>query len=116
MFKRKQAKLKTLEAKIESLTDDKERLEADLRRIKHEHKMEEEDTKHLVKMRQEKVDIEFQRKKTELAGEHQEDLARVRDEYRDKLEKRLEEEIKNIRGMYDAILERLPNVNLKMKD
>ena len=43
------------------------------------------------------------------------EIAKVKDDYRDKLEGRLEKEVVNMKEMYGQILERLPNINVKGK-
>ena len=51
----------------------------------------------------------------EMAAKFQEEVAEVKDKYRDKLEGFLEKQKNDIKGMYDEILNRLPNVNVKLK-
>ena len=113
MFKLRK-KVTELEKEIEDLKETKEIAESELRRVKHDHKMEEEDTKHLVKLREEKLNIEFQKKEMQVEKEKQDVIAEVKDAYRDKMEANLNKQISDIKGMYGQILERLPNVNVKM--
>jgi hypothetical protein len=122
----------TLKTRVKELEGDHEKVLAEKLRLKEEvaelkiqkkqeteelklaHKTAEEDIKHLVKLHDEKQVVQFERKSLELERKKDEEIAKVKDEYRDKLEKQLAEETKNIRGMYTEILARLPNVNVKM--
>lgn len=128
MFKTKF--LKFMEKKAEKLAEDNERLEKEveeLRRekidlhekvetLKVEKKTSEEDIKHMMKKKEEMLDIEF--KKIELAVEKEKDkaIAEVKDQYRDKLETYLEKQINDGNKRYEQILERLPNVSMRIKE
>ncbi len=100
----------TLPREVRRLEKEEARLTKEIETLKHKKKIEEEDIKHLVKLEKEKNGIEFQKKEMTLQKKHDDDVAKVKDEYRDKLEKHLQEETKNIKEMYGQILERLPNV------
>jgi len=78
-------------------------------------KHEEEDIKHLVKMTKEKQAIEAERKEMGREKEKLEEIAKVKDEYRDKLEKDLRDRGDEIKGMYGEILARLPNITARLK-
>ena len=83
----------------------------ELRRLK---KHEAEDIAHLVKIKESKLELEFEKKVQANDALREQAIAKVKDEFRDKLEKQLREETKNIREMYTEILARLPNLNAKM--
>ena len=108
-------KTEGLESKIEGLREQVQSAKDELADTKHKKKMEDEDIKHMVKMSKEKCDIEFQKKVMEIEKDQQSAIATVKDEYRDKLEARLQTEVDNIKEMYGHILERLPNVNARLK-
>lgn len=114
MFKDRRA-IKELKNQIENLRDSVRKAKDELADTKHQKKMEDEDIKHMVKMAKEKHEIEFQKKVMALEKDKQCAIATVKDEYRDKLEKRLQTEVDNIKEMYGQILERLPNVNANLK-
>jgi len=84
--------------------------------LKQEKKITEEDIKHMVRLREEKLALEAQRKDVERAGEQAAAIAEVKDQYRDKLEKRLQKEVDSIKEMYGQILERLPKVSVRQYD
>ena len=115
-------RIDALEGFIEKLRDEREaledenfRLRKELKDVKHQKKIEEEDIKHMVRIKQEKLDIEHERRGVKQEGEKAKAIEAVKDTYRDKIEKGLEESRKEMRGMYSEILERLPNVNLELK-
>jgi len=108
-------KMKELEDKKGRLQDEVLDLKQDLALVRNKKKMEEEDIKHMVKMSKEKNEIELKKKIMDVEREQQLAIAKVKDEYRDKLEKRLKTEVDNIKEMYGQILERLPNVTARLK-
>ena len=97
------------------LEKDISKLTLELNEIKHQKKIEEEDLKHMVKMKEEALNIKFQKKELELQQKHDSEVATVKDEYRDKIETRLEQEGEKMLDMYKQVLDRLPNVNLEMR-
>jgi len=104
-----------LESKCEKLSTDRLGLKEEVEDLKLKKKMSEEDIKHMVKMKEEKLDIEHQKKMQALELEKYKAIAEVKDEYRDKIEVRLEKEGETIKDMYAQILERLPNISAKLK-
>ena len=81
-------------------------------RMKKRH--EEQDIKHLSKMAEEKREIEFQKKEVELQKEYTEKLNDSLKEFHKKLEERFEEELKNFRGLYKDVIDRLPNIEVAL--
>jgi chromosome segregation ATPase len=115
MFGNKDQKQKDLEEKIEKLETERTELKREVNDLKSKRKIEEEELKHLVKIKDEKREIEFQKKEMELESAMNKEVAKVKDNYRDKLEKNLIEQKDDIKGMYSEILERLPDVNARLK-
>jgi predicted DsbA family dithiol-disulfide isomerase len=114
-------KTKALEDRIEKLQAEcdkffKERLEVktELEDLKLKRKTEEEDIKHMVRMKEERMAVDLEKKTMELERAKDVAIAAVKDEYRNKLETQLTKETDNIKTMYGQILERLPNINVKM--
>jgi hypothetical protein len=104
-----------LKSEVKQLKSERRRLKDELADIKAKHRIEEAQTKHLVKMREEQLNLELQKKVIEAESEKEQRIAAVKDEYRDKMEKQLSKEAQNIKEMYNQILERLPNINAKLK-
>lgn len=109
-------KIERLESERDTLVDRNTGLRKDNVTAAHKHKLQLEDTKHLVKMREEALQLEFDKKA--LANEREKDteVATVKDGYRDKMEKQLGAERDNIKSMYESILERLPKVSVRQMD
>jgi hypothetical protein len=98
-----------------NLVDQVDELRIQNKRLQKKRDMEEEEIAHKLRMREEENDLHY---KQELQKEKEacaENIREVKGEYQDKVEKYLEERIKELRGMYSEILERLPNINLKGK-
>lgn len=92
-----------------------EKLTIEAAKLKHEYKLADEDVRHMIRIKEEQLAVEQEKKAIELERKTQEEIAKAKDLYRDKLETHLNEQIKNIRGMYDEILKRLPDVNVRLK-
>lgn len=110
------------ELEVAELTEQRDKLETEVKELTEQvaelelkAKISEEDIKHMIKMREEKLELEAERKEITRESAKAVAIAAVKDEYRDKLEAMLNEQIKNIRGMYDEILKRLPDVNVALK-
>jgi len=109
------AQVEDLKKQITALTNDKMTLKQQCEEMKLKKKLDEEDIKHMVKMKEEKLEMTFQKKVLEVEKIHDEKLMKTKDQYRDKMEERLEKETANIKSMYEDILARLPNVNVRLK-
>ena len=105
-------KLNEYLCEIKSLRESKDDLQLDIKKLELEKKNEIEETKHLVKLRDEKREIEFKKKEMDLEAEKAITIAKVKDDYRDKMEAQLKNETDAIKTMYAQILERLPNYNV----
>ena len=106
-------KLKQYETEVKSLKESKDDLQLDIKKLKLEKKNEIEETKHLVKLRDEKREIGFKKKEMDIEAQKISAIAEVKDQYRDKMEAQLKNETDAIKTMYAQILERLPNYNVK---
>lgn len=98
----------------QDLADIEIRKAKEIKELELAHKISDEDIKHMTKIKEEKLEIAHERKVIEMERKKETEVAKVKDEYRDKLEKQLAQETANIKEMYGQILERLPNVNVKM--
>lgn len=78
-------------------------------------RMEEEEIKHLVKMKEEKQFIEGQKKEIALQKEFQKKEMDLQSSYHKKVLETIEESRKESRELYTQIMNRLPNVNMEMK-
>jgi hypothetical protein len=114
-------KTKALEDRIEKLQTEcdkffKERLEVktELEDLKLKRKTEEEDIKHMVRMKEERMAVDLERTTIELERQKDTAIAAVKDKYRNKVEEQLTKRGDDLKTMYGQILERLPNINVKM--
>ena len=99
-------------AQIERLKKERRELKDQIADLKHEKKITEEDIKHMVRIREERIEVENEKKNLERDREKEQEIAKVKDEYRDKLEERLHKEVENMKEMYTQILQRLPTVEV----
>lgn len=97
------------------LKGDLRALREELENLKLKKKIEEEDIKHLVKIKLEQNEIEFQKKLMQNDREKDSAVSKIKQDYADKLQARLEIEVANIKEMYGQILQRLPDVNVRLK-
>lgn len=103
-----------LEVEVSDLYKERGRLKKEVEDLKIARKIADEDIKHMVRIKEEKMAVEQERKELERDRKKASEVETIRNEYRDKIERGLEEQIKNMRGMYDAILARLPDVNVAL--
>ena len=87
----------------------------ELEDVKLKKKIEEEDIKHMVKIKLEQNEIEFQKKIITSDKEREAAIHIVKQEYADKMQARLEKEVVSIKEMYREILQRIPDVNVRLK-
>lgn len=104
-----------LEHERDKLNDDLLKVRNELAELKQKKKMEDEDIRHLVKLKEGKLDMEHQKRLIEVEGEKDKAIATVKDQYRDKMEAELGKQIDRMQQMYGEILGRLPNVNVRLK-
>lgn len=107
--------IESLERERDSLNDSLLKVRNELSDLKAQRKREDEDIRHLVKIKESKLDIDFQKKDLAREKEKQDAIAKVKDEYRDKMETELQKQLERMQGMYGEILGRLPNVNVRLK-
>ena len=98
---------KNLQDRIHKLSTEKKQLALD-------NKIALEDIKHMTRIKGEKLEIEAERKEVERDRQKDKEVLKIKNEYRDKVEKLLESGREDLRGMYSEILERLPNINVKL--
>lgn len=115
MFNFRSGREKELELTIKTLKDEKFELEKDIDRLKCKKKIEEEDIKHMVKIKEQKLEIDYEKKVIAFERSKALEVAKVKDDYRDKIEKNLHERGTELRKMYNEILQRLPNINVEMR-
>jgi len=106
--------------KIETLQDDYNQsrdmvlmLKEEVALLKQEKKITVEDIKHMVRLREERIAVENEREALKRDREKETAIAKVKDDYRDKLEQRLQTEVERILVMYTEILQRLPKVSVR---
>lgn len=96
----------------DNLTDETHTLQSEVKQLKQTKRMGDEEIAHKLKMREEQVDIDSTKKIAATERKADERVSKVKDEYRDKLEKQLEKRGDELKKMYSEILARLPDVNL----
>lgn len=108
-------RIEKLEKQRDDLEDNKIGLKSEVEGLKSKKKIEEEQIKHLVKLKDEKRDIEIQKKELTMQAEKATAIAEVKDSYQDKLTEQLQSQISDNNERYAQILKRLPDVNVRLK-
>jgi len=103
------------ELKLSNLVKHKIELNNEIEELKLKRKIEEEDLKHLIKIREERLEIEFEKRKLAEDAKNQEKIHIISNEYKDKVEKFLIENVEKSERMYSELLVRLPDVNVRLK-
>lgn len=76
--------------------------------------MEEKEIAHLVKMKEEKILIETEKKRIELSQKFQDKEMALQREYFEKVMKAVQEGQKKMEDIYTKIMDRLPNINMEI--
>ena len=105
--------LKTNLGDRDKLRDQVRDLKDEIAGLKSKKKIEEEDIKHMVRLKEERLELKSQKMALDMERDKEKAIAEVKDTYRDKMEDRLESEVVNIKEMYGQILERLPTIKVK---
>jgi len=100
--------IRTLEDERDTIVDENRKVKDELAELKQTKKMEDENIRHLVKIKEESLEIQHQKKT-------QDAIALVKDEYRDKQEALLNKQLDQGEKRYAEILARLPDVNVRLK-
>jgi hypothetical protein len=116
----------SLVKQVEKLLDEKKALKTELEELKLKKRLEQEEIKHMVKINEERMKQEVENEKVTLAKNNAEDIAKFREEQRqelvksltafhEKMEGRFNTELGNLKEIYQALMSRLPNVNLTLE-
>ncbi|KKL68171.1 hypothetical protein LCGC14_2127660 [marine sediment metagenome] len=73
------------------------------------------DIEHLVKIKEEKLNIQHQKTELELKSQFKDKEVALQTKYHDKTLKLLDDAKKDMTGMYKEIMKRLPNVNARIE-
>lgn len=102
-----------------TLEDSNHTLETENKQLRQKKLMEEEMIAHKLKMREESVSLDAEKRISEAerkaAKEKDEGIAQTKDEYRDKLETQLTKRGDEMKEIQIEILNRLPDVSLAIK-
>jgi len=104
----KDTTVKSLHKNIRDLKDE-------LEELKTKKVMEEREIKHLVKLKEEKLDVENQKKVLEMRQEYQDMASKLQKEYHDKQLVDLDLARKEMKEVYTKIMERLPNITAALE-
>ncbi len=116
MFWKKDTKEKEgLIREINRLKKEKVELNETVERLKLDRKISEEDIKHMIRMKEKRLELEFKEKSMDILADKAEAIAQAKAMYQDKLIQNVEGQKGDIKEMYGQILERLPNIGVKLK-
>ncbi len=98
----------------EEVLDIKMERKTELEDLKLKQKISDDEIKHHIKLKEERQELEYEKKVQVIEREKMDAILKVKDEYRDKTEAQMQEQLTGMKGMYSEILERLPNVNASL--
>lgn len=113
--KEKQVAVEGIQEAKNKLTDDIREAKESLAKADLAHKMKVEDIKHMQKLLDEKNALELEKKIFSAEKAADKEIKAIRLEYTKKLENDLKSQMTKLDSTYTAILDALPNVNVKMK-
>jgi predicted nucleic acid-binding Zn-ribbon protein len=98
----------------DALRDQVSEARGELADFKRQKQSEEDELKHGLKMERERDALERLKFEAKLTKEKDAEVAQVKDQYRDKMENELRQQIERAGNMYSEILARLPNISAKL--
>ena len=78
-------------------------------------KIEEEDIKHMVKLKEERLEIQSEKKEAERQAVFDNRVAELEQKHNKKIQDNLESQKNDVKEMFGQILKRLPDVNVRLK-
>ena len=117
--------IKSLQASVTALLDEKKSLKEQLEEIKLKKRLEQEEIKHLQKINEELLAQELENERVKLLKKYQEDITVFKEEQRVqlveslkefhvKMEDRFNGELNNLKEVYGMLMSKLPNVNMEI--
>jgi len=111
---------------VDVLREDKKKLNEELENLKLKKRLEQEEIKHLTRINEEKNKMEVEQEKLKLSRDYASQISAFKEEQRlqliesltkfhEKIESRFNTELGNLKEIYQALMNRLPNVNLTLE-
>lgn len=94
--------------------EDVSKLKRELKELELKKIMEQREIEHLVKLKEEKLNIEHEKKQVQLQAEFQKKEMKMQTEYHNKIMQAIEVAGKEQQEIYKEIMKRLPNVNVRL--
>ena len=108
-------KIENLEKHNHELSVAVQELELELKGIKTDHEIETRELKSLVKLKEAKLEEKYRERSFRLEKEYQAKELKVQQDYHRARMADVEEAIEHTKSLYGQILDRLPDVNMKIK-
>ncbi len=96
--------------------EDISKLKKELKELELKKTMEQREIEHLVRLKEEKLTVEFERKEVGLQKDFQAKEMVMQTQYHDKIMGAIEKARKEQQDTYKEIMKRLPNVNVRLGD
>ena len=107
---------------VEKLKDEKMALKEEVETLKLKKRLEEEEIKHNMRLAEEAAKNDLEREKIKIQEQYSRDITKFKEEQRvamvdslkefhSKIEQRFDNELKNLKDIYNMLTEKLPNVN-----
>ena len=114
-FSRNEDECDSLRLERKGLRKECDELKRKVKDLTLDKKISEEDIKHMVKLKLEAADVATEKKELKLQRASDKKVMDIKLEYQNKTEKGLQEQLKDLKSMYESVLQRLPDVNVKLQ-
>jgi hypothetical protein len=105
-----------LQNQISTLTEDRRTLKDELADIRKQKELEKIEIEHLVALKEERLKLQIDQKEVALEKIFQAKELELRKQAYDDMVKRIEKAGGDMKEIYNKIMERLPNVNMEIKE
>lgn len=100
---------------LAGLTTELRQVKDELADVKKKKELEMEEFEHLVALKEKRQELALQTDRVKLEGEFQKREGELQKEYHEKTLKNIEKASADIKEVYKQIMERLPNMNVRLK-
>jgi DNA anti-recombination protein RmuC len=119
------SELKDLRAQVDKIVKQKREVTEELEELKLKKRLEQQEIAHLVKINEEKLKSELERKELKMEQDFQKKINDIEEKsmkkviesltgFHEKMEKKFNSELQNMKELMNTLVKVLPNVNMEM--
>lgn len=100
---------------LKTLNEEIDKLKKDIKELELQKTMDEREVKQLVKIKQDNQEVEYKKKAIDLEKDYQKKEMDLQKDYHKKVMNQVDDARKEMKEVYNSIMERLPNLNASLE-